>query len=158
MKRTVTFIVAALAVLILTAGMAVRSTRAQAPPQYFTVPLAASAAVPPCAAAVASGAAGVAFIKVLNQSAGTFEVTFLASSLPGTPTAAHIHLAPAGVAGPVVLGLPITSSGPSFAHGSTTFTNPGLLATIQANPSGHYLDVHSALCAPPTGVVRGQLR
>jgi CHRD domain len=36
-----------------------------------------------------------------------------------------------------------------------SFTNPALVAAIQANPQNFYVNVHSTTCMP--GVIRGQL-
>jgi Cu/Zn superoxide dismutase len=152
MKRVMGVIVA---VLTMIAMSGVPSTRAQIPPQYFTTNLAPGEEVPICAASVTSGATGVAFLKVVNQTAGTVEYTFVVGSLPDAPIAAHIHIAPRGVAGPIVQALTITSGGPTFAYGAGAFTNPTLLAAIQSSPSGYYVNVHTMLC--PAGAARGQL-
>jgi len=70
----------------------------------------------------------------------------------GTITAAHIHAAPAGVAGPVVVPLP-TPVGDS-SSGCTT-ASAALVQNILTTPSNYYVNVHSA--AFPGGVMRGQL-
>ena len=67
-------------------------------------------------------------------------------------TAAHIHVAPAGVAGPVVVPLSPPTTGES--SGCTT-ASPALIAAILANPAGYYVNVHNA--GFPAGAVRGQL-
>jgi hypothetical protein len=36
-----------------------------------------------------------------------------------------------------------------------TFTNPALIAQINANPQNYYVNVHTTACPP--GVIRGQL-
>ena len=72
------------------------------------------------------------------------------------PMAAHIHEAPAGVAGPVVVDLRIDLA---TARGNTlTYcANAGdqLAAEIRANPADYYVNVHNA--AYPGGAIRGQL-
>lgn len=77
-----------------------------------------------------------------------------------SPFAAHIHSAPAGAAGPVVVpffatatqaGLPATLTG---VAGSVT-ADPVLLSQIRQNPSAYYFNMHTA--AFPGGVARGQL-
>lgn len=63
------------------------------------------------------------------------------------PFAAHIHEAPAGSPGPVVVGLN-TSSGCADVDAQ-------LIKEIRQNPSDYYVNVHNA--AYPAGALRGQL-
>lgn len=67
-------------------------------------------------------------------------------------TAAHIHVGPAGVAGPVVVPLAPPTSGSSSACVSA---NPDLVKAILKSPQVFYVNVHNA--AFPAGAVRGQL-
>ena len=67
-------------------------------------------------------------------------------------TAAHIHLAPAGSPGPVVVPLSPPTSGSS--SGCTT-ADPALIEAIIENPAAYYVNVHNAPF--PGGAVRGQL-
>lgn len=84
---------------------------------------------------------------------GQGEVCFQLSISDIAPaTAAHIHIGPAGVAGPVVVGLPPPTSGTSSACVSA---NRELLTNIIHDPAGYYVNVHNA--AFPAGAVRGQL-
>jgi hypothetical protein len=75
-------------------------------------------------------------------------------------TAAHIHQAPTGQAGPVVV--PLATPTASSSDGSVqqskgcVSADPALIATIKANPSQFYANVHNK--AFPAGVVRAQLR
>jgi hypothetical protein len=75
-------------------------------------------------------------------------------------TAAHIHQAPAGTAGPVVIPLVTPSALASDASVQQSkgcvSAAPSLIATIKANPSQFYANVHNK--AVPAGVVRAQLR
>jgi hypothetical protein len=75
------------------------------------------------------------------------------------PTAAHIHLGPPGVAGPVVVplfaapgGLPPELSGVS---GCVEGVDPGLIRAIRRHPRQYYVNVHNVPF--PDGAIRGQL-
>jgi len=67
-------------------------------------------------------------------------------------TAAHIHRAPAGVPGPVVV--PLTPPTPGFSEGCVD-VDPALVAEIIHHPDQFYVNVHNAPF--PAGAVRGQL-
>jgi len=110
--------------------------------------------VPACTAAT-NGAGGTFVAHVVDATAGTVEWRFVANNLPGTILAAHIHIDPAGLAGPVVQALPPTAGDESGVIGTGTFTNPALVAALQANPDGYYVNVHTTVC--PAGAARGQL-
>ncbi len=68
-------------------------------------------------------------------------------------TAAHIHVAPAGVAGPVVIPLHAPTSGSS--GGTIMNVDPELLKAILQNPGNYYVNVHNPMY--PGGAARGQL-
>ncbi|MEO7838953.1 MAG: CHRD domain-containing protein [Anaerolineales bacterium] len=67
-------------------------------------------------------------------------------------TAAHIHVAPAGVAGPVVVPLSPPTSGSSSGCASA---DRDLIKAIIQNPEQYYVNVHNA--EYPPGALRGQL-
>lgn len=78
--------------------------------------------------------------------------------LADTATAAHLHTGAAGVAGPVLLPLPV----PQVAAGERTYETtcaPDLdqaaIDAVFADPAAHYVDIHTA--ARPDGAIRGQL-
>lgn len=67
--------------------------------------------------------------------------------------AAHIHAAPAGVNGPVVVPLSPPTTGTS--SGCQENVDPALIQAIIDHPELYYVNVHNALF--PGGAVRGQL-
>lgn len=74
----------------------------------------------------------------------------------GTPIAAHIHRAPAGVNGDIEIGLTAPTGGnPGAASGCVTGVATPLLNAIVAGPSGFYINVHTQDLQG--GAVRGQL-
>jgi hypothetical protein len=84
---------------------------------------------------------------------GQGEVCFeLAVSDIAPATAAHIHVGPVGVAGPVVVGLAPPTSG--MSSGCSAVDRELALAIVQ-DPGGYYVNVHNAPF--PAGAVRGQL-
>ncbi len=103
-------------------------------------------------------ASGTALIR-LNAAEGL--VCFKFTVRGSDPlTAAHIHQAPAGTAGPVVIPLvaPTASAADPTVQVSKGCVSaaPSLIATIKANPAQFYANVHDK--AYPAGVVRAQLR
>jgi len=69
-----------------------------------------------------------------------------------TATAAHIHRAPVGVVGPVVVPLVPPSSGTSSG---CTSADRALVLDIIQNPDAYYVNVHNSVY--PGGAIRGQL-
>lgn len=67
-------------------------------------------------------------------------------------TAAHVHVNPVGVPGPVVVPLSPPTSGTSSG---CTDVSPDLAKAILKNPEGYYVNVHNA--EYPAGALRGQL-
>jgi hypothetical protein len=72
------------------------------------------------------------------------------------PTAAHIHEAPAGAPGPVLVDLRIdlaSSRGNQLTYCANA--SEAVVAGIRADPSDYYVNVHNATY--PGGAIRGQL-
>ena len=85
---------------------------------------------------------------------GTLEVCYDFSVTGVDPlAAAHIHAAPAGAPGPVVIPTPPTSD--FGGTGCVTVDDRGLLVDIVRNPAGYYFNVHNVAFMP--GALRGQL-
>jgi hypothetical protein len=123
-------------------------------PKTFVAVLSAGEEVPPCAPADNS-ARGSAVFHVLDEATGLVSYKLVANNIPGDTTAAHIHIAPKGVAGPVVQPLAFTAGEENGVIGKGTFTNKALLDAMQADPQAYYVNVHSTVCG--SGVIRGQL-
>ncbi len=103
-----------------------------------------------------STATGHAQIKVRND--GTIEwKVFVLNPDEETFTAGHVHIAPAGIAGPVVL--PLHSGGTTTVRqirdSGESSTAGALGEAICANPSAYYVNYHTT--AFPGGAIRGQL-
>jgi hypothetical protein len=135
-------------------SMTASAAFAAPPAKTFVAVLSAGDEVPLCAQAT-NAARGVATFHVRDEAVGTVDYKVVANNLPGDITAAHIHIAPEGVAGPIVQPLGLTPGEENGVVGTGSFTNPTLLAAIRANPAGYYVNVHSTVC--PSGVIRGQL-
>lgn len=102
-----------------------------------------------------SNASGQADLT-LNQGQGEvcFDISW--SQIDGTVFAAHIHAAPTGVAGSVVVPLfEGTFSGTAEVSGCVPVARDTVKA-ISQNPSGYYVNVHSTP-GFEAGAVRGQL-
>lgn len=127
---------------------------AKPPATTFVAVLTSDQEVPHCADAT-NAARGSFVAMVVDEASGTVEWMLTANNLPGDIIAAHIHIAPTGVAGPVVQPLSLTPGAENGIIGTGTFSNPALVAAIQADPDGYYVNVHTDVCPP--GVIRGQL-
>ena len=86
-----------------------------------------------------------------NQFCYTLEV----SGLSAAASAAHVHVSPRNVAGPVVIPLAVPAQ-TSFDVSACTTADPMLLAAIEADPGAYYVNVHNA--NNPPGEIRGQLK
>jgi CHRD domain len=93
----------------------------------------------------------------LNQ--GQNQVCFDLSwaDVDGTVFAAHIHIGPPGVAGPIVVGLfEGTFAGTDSASGCVEDVEAELIKAIRQDPADYYVNVHSTP-GFEAGAVRGQL-
>jgi hypothetical protein len=163
-------LVLALGVLVSGCGSSSPSAPTTPTNPTFTANLSPANESPAIVGAEASGS-GTATVTIVTtkDAAGNVtaaQATFVVnlSGFPaGTPiNIAHIHNAPAGVNGGIVVNSNITAGQNVLANGSGTFTAAGLTITpvdvanqILANPANFYFNVHST--ANPGGVARGQL-
>jgi hypothetical protein len=93
---------------------------------------------------------GTATVRI-NPGQGQLCYTLTVSGI-APATAAHIHEAPAGVAGPIVVGLEAPTSGSS--SGCLAIDRQEALDIIR-NPENYYVNVHNREF--PRGALRGQL-
>jgi CHRD domain-containing protein len=104
-----------------------------------------------------STATGHAQIKVWNDGTIGFK-TQIFNPNHETFVAGHVHQAPVGVPGPIVVPLfggPATTAGHIKLSGPAT-PNPGTTGTtLCQNPSAYYVNYHTT--AFPGGAIRGQL-
>jgi hypothetical protein len=103
-----------------------------------------------------STAKGHAQIKVRND--GTIEWKVFVLNRGGeTFIAGHVHIGPAGVAGPVVLPLHTgaATTARQIRDRGESSTSGTLGAAICANPANYYVNYHTTAC--PGGAIRGQL-
>jgi hypothetical protein len=94
---------------------------------------------------------GVA-VFTLNQGQGVVCFELTAENVEDV-TAAHIHIAPAGEPGPIVVPLDAPIDGSS--SGCVSDVSSDLIKDIRQNPENYYVNVHSVEF--PGGAIRGQL-
>jgi hypothetical protein len=101
-------------------------------------------------------ASGFATIT-LNRGRGEvcFELSW--ADIDGTVTASHIHEAPPGTPGPIVVPLFVDESfsGTGSASGCVSDVDRQLIKAIRQDPAAFYVNIHSTVF--PAGAIRGQL-
>ncbi len=80
-----------------------------------------------------------------------WDITISNVTLPAT--GAHIHVAPAGVAGPIVV--PFTPPNASGVSSGCKTVDRDLIQNILTSPESYYVNVHTTQF--PAGAARGQL-
>jgi CHRD domain len=101
----------------------------------------------------ATGQADLRFNQGQNEVC--FDISW--SAVDGTVFAGHIHVGPAGAAGPVVVTLFTGSlAGTDSVSGCAQNVDPELIKAIRHDPTAYYVNVHSRPNFP-AGAVRGQL-
>lgn len=94
---------------------------------------------------------GEALLRV-NSGLGRICYRLTVANLDGTVVAAHIHKAPAGANGPIVVPLEAPVDGSSEACATV---DRALAKDIRKNPDEYYVNVHTSVFED--GAVRGQL-
>lgn len=92
-----------------------------------------------------------------SATVGAGEIAYLLTwnNLTTPVIAAHIHEAPAGVNGSILIPLTVAVGTTTGSTSETISVDQTLINQISANPSGFYVNVHSELY--PGGEIRGQL-
>jgi hypothetical protein len=155
-RRLVTIALMTMALSAVATVIAAGGALADQKTATFTIQLSGAAEVCPTAPGTCGGpGTGTATITIdRNARTVCYAITTQNVALP--LLAAHIHAAPAGQAGPVVVPL-FTQPVNSATVGPTCLTglDKNLLKAIIRNPQDYYVNVHNA--AFPNGAVRGQL-
>jgi hypothetical protein len=143
-------------VVALAVGLLAFGSMAGANRLSFSIPLSSAVEVP-TPNDTATGTADITINPGLREVC--YDITW--DDVAGTVTASHIHIAPVGVAGPVVVPL-FTTPQTSDANGDgsasdciTSTATSAQLAQVIAKPAEYYVNVHSTQNMP--GAIRGQL-
>jgi CHRD domain len=150
--------IAVLTVVLSAAAMVVAASGALADPKTatFSIQLSGAAEVCPTAPGTCGGpGTGTATITI-DRNARTLCYAITTENVALPLAAAHIHEAPVGEAGPVVVPLftqPVNSA--TVPRTCLAGLDKNLLKDILRNPENYYVNVHNA--AFPNGAVRGQL-
>lgn len=170
MHRMIALLAIAAACVFLPACNDNNTTAPSAAPAIFSAQLAPSNEVPPVGGTEGTGHGAVQVQFNLTRDASGAITAATANfyfQLTGYPAGtvvqgAHIHPAPAGVNGPVIISTGLTATQTvtvTSGTGDFTFSNipvdPALAQQIINNPSAYYFNVHSP--TNPGGFSRGQL-
>ena len=142
--RTILLPLAVVTALVLSSLLA---TTASAGGQVFQLTLTGAAEAPGPGDPDGTGTATLTF----NRGQGEVCYDYTVSGVEPL-TAAHIHVAPAGSPGPVVIPLPPTSA---TGGSGCVSADRELIKAITKDPAAYYFNVHNAEF--PAGAVRGQL-
>jgi CHRD domain len=155
-RRLVTIAVLTVALSAVAAVMTASGALADPKTATFTIQLSGAAEVCPTAPGTCGGpGTGTATIEI-NRNARTLCYAITTQNVALPLLAAHIHVAPVGQAGPVVVPLftqPINAA--TVPRTCLTGLDKNLLKAIIRNPQNYYVNVHNAPF--PNGAVRGQL-
>jgi hypothetical protein len=135
-------------IMIVLTVLALTSIAAEDSGRTFTTTLTGAAEVPP-GDPDGSGTATITLNP--GQESVCWEITVSGITLPAI--AAHIHEAPAGVAGPVVI--PLSAPDASGSSSGCVSVDRQEIKEIIQHPEEYYVNVHTT--DYPAGAVRGQL-
>jgi hypothetical protein len=154
-QRPILALLAALALLMSISAVSVSATGLQG--RLFVLALtgnqeATATCAPPTVCGDPDAIAGMALLVLPARDTVCFITAW--KRIDGTVTAAHIHLAPVGVPGPVKVPL---FAGAFNGTDSTRACMPanGFAGAIVADPAAYYVNIHSTVY--PAGAVRAQL-
>lgn len=157
-RRSLVVITATLAALTLLVGMTVGGALAARPVWTYSIPLTGDQEV----GGGDEDARGRAIVQIRpDDGVVCFNIGW--KNIDGTVWGGHIHNAPAGSNGGIVVGFfggPPPSAFTDFPGEKHRVmdcvgADPGLLWSIVSNPDQYYVNVHSTVFGP--GAVRGQL-
>jgi CHRD domain len=155
-RRLVTIVVMTVALSAVAAVMTASGALADPKTATFTIQLSGAAEVCPTAPGTCGGpGTGTATIEI-DRNAGTLCYAITTQNVALPLLAAHVHEAPAGQAGPVVIPLftqPVNAA--TVPRTCLTGLDKNLLKAIIRDPQSYYVNVHNAPF--PNGAVRGQL-
>jgi hypothetical protein len=140
------------ALVVLTLAVAVAPALGDDGGRPFTTALTGAAEAPGPGDLNASGTASL----TLNPGLGEVCFDLSWADIDGEVFAAHIHVAPAGSPGPIVVPLFAGSFGGTGSFSDCVDADRDLLRTIIKNPEAYYVNVHSRPNFPG-GAIRGQL-
>ena len=155
-RRLVTIAVLTVALSAVAAVMTASSALADPKTATFTIQLSGAAEVCPTAPSTCGGPGTGTAVITIDRNARTLCYAITTQNVALPLLAAHIHVAPVGQAGPVVIPL-FTQPVNAATVGPTCLTglDKNLLKAIIRNPQDYYVNVHNAVF--PNGAIRGQL-
>jgi hypothetical protein len=149
MRRSLAALVTGLAVVLALVGVAAADDGGRP----LSTTLTGAEEAPGPGDADATGQADLTLNQGLNEVC--FDISW--ANVDGIVFAGHIHVGPAGVAGPIVVPLfSGTFAGTDSVSGCVQDVDTELIKAIRHDPSAYYVNVHSRP-AFPGGAVRGQL-
>jgi hypothetical protein len=170
MHRQIALLAIAASVFLAAACGSDETTAPSAAPLVFSALLSPANEVPPVGGSESAGhgAVQVQFdvtrdaSGAITAATGTFYFQLTGYPAGTTLVGAHIHPAPAGINGPVVISTGLTTANTVTVSNGTgeftfrgVFSDPAIVQQIINNPAAFYFNVHSP--TNPGGFSRGQL-